>query len=71
MGTESVAAEAGLVASQTKATEAAEAAEAPVRREPPSSHRVYPETTASAHRMQNRVLNKRTTHDTRKTRHSN
>ena len=43
-----VAAKAVLVASQTKA---AEAAEAPVRREPPSSHRVYPETTASAHRM--------------------
>ena len=24
---------------------------APVRREPPSSHRAYPQTTASAHRM--------------------
>eukprot|EP00964_Phaeocystis_antarctica_P023461 scaffold13117_cov65-Phaeocystis_antarctica.AAC.3 len=45
-----VAADAALEAHQTEAAEAAEAAAAPppVRRKPPSSHRVYPQTTASA-----------------------
>jgi len=41
---------------KVKANQAeAEVAET-VRREPPSSHRVYPQTTASAHRMLHALL---------------
>ena len=52
MQTESeVEAAATLEANQVVAAAEAAEAVAPVRRKPPSSHRVYPQSTASAHCM--------------------